>query len=86
MAGFISFPFSVGSTTNVAAISKSGIYSYNDEAMSTATGYAWGMLVHFQNNANWGTFQLAVTNMDGDNSLYFRRKSSSSWGNWIHLQ
>ena len=79
------FPFVNSIATNVDAISKSGIYAYNDTTMNTVLGYTWGMVIHFENNQNWGTFQIATTNKDNDNVLYFRKRLTSSWGNWVPL-
>lgn len=81
-AGLISFPFINGVTSDVASLSKSGLYAYNDSTMSATLGYTWGMIIHFQNAQDWGTFQLAVTNKDGDENLYFRKKGSNGWSNW----
>ncbi len=79
------FPFVNSIVTNVDAISKSGIYAYNDTTMNTVLGYTWGMVIHFENNQNWGTFQIATTNKDNDNVLYFRKRLSANWGNWVPL-
>ena len=84
-AELIPFPFINGVTSDVSSLSKSGLYAYNDATMNTALGYTWGMVIHFQNTQNWGTFQLAVSNKDGDVNIYFRKRSSGDWSNWISL-
>lgn len=84
-AELIPFPFINGVTADVSSLSKSGLYAYNDATMNTALGYTWGMVIHFQNAQNWGTFQLAVSNKDGDFNIYFRKRSSGGWSNWISL-
>lgn len=81
----MSFPFINGVTTDVGSLSKSGLYAYNDSTMNAALGYTWGMVIHFQNAQNWGTFQLAVSNKDGDVNIYFRKRESVGWSNWASL-
>ena len=84
-AELIPFSFINGVTADVSSLSKSGLYAYNDATMNTALGYTWGMVIHFQNAQNWGTFQLAVSNKDGDVNIYFRKRSSGGWSDWISL-
>lgn len=85
MAGLIEYPFGAGLTSDINSISKSGLYGYNDSTANSTLGYTWGMIAHFQNSQDWGTFQLATTNKASDQSLYFRKKEQGEWIDWIKI-
>lgn len=78
------FPFIVSVAESPDSITKSGIYSYNDETTGSMIGYNWGIVVHFQNSNGWGTFQIATANLD-DKHLYFRKKINSTWSSWAQI-
>lgn len=85
LADFISANYS---STSINSINKSGIYPFNlanDAENSAALGYSWGMIVHFQNVNNWGTFQLATINLDEGLNLSYRRRVNSGWSPWVRL-
>ena len=78
------FPFIDSVATNPDNISKSGIYSYNNEATGEILGYNLGIVVHFQNQNGWGTFQIATSNLN-DKHLFFRKRINGIWQSWVQI-
>ena len=82
------FPFMYKGRKSIDTITESGIYTFdisNDKESLDAIGYGWGMLIHFQNPENWGTFQLATSNKTGSSDLFFRTHVAGTWSAWRRI-